>query len=115
MERASFKKDADFLGRDALLAQKETPTGRRLSTLTVEADPFGIHGGEAIYADGALVGRITSAAWSYTVEENIAMSDLPLEFAVKGSTLEVDLFGERTPAVVTTDVLYDPTSAKLKI
>ena len=111
----SFKKDADFIGRDALLTQKETPTGRRLSTLTVEADPFGVHGGEAIYADGALVGRITSAAWGYTVEENIAMSYLPQELSVEGVALEVDLFGERTPAVVTADVLYDPTSAKLKI
>ena len=110
----SFKKDVDFIGRDALLAQREAATGRRLCTLTVKADPFGVHGGEAIYADGALAGRITSAAWGYTLEENIAMSYLSDELAVEGTALEVDLFGERTPAVVTADVLYDPASTKLK-
>ena len=73
-----------------------------------------MHGGEAIYADGALAGRITSAAWGYTLEENIAMSYLSDELAVEGTALEVDLFGERTPAVVTADVLYDPASTKLK-
>ena len=69
-------------------------------TLTVEADPFGVHGGEAIYADGALVGRITSAAWGYTVEKNIAMSYLSDELAVEGTALEVDIRGKRVAAEV---------------
>jgi len=42
------------------------------------------------------------------------MSYLSDELAVEGAVLEVDLFGERTPAVVTADVLYDPASTKLK-
>ena len=64
--------------------------------------------------EGALAGRITSAAWGYTTQKNVAMSYLPDELAVEGADLEVDLLGARAPAVVTADVLYDPTSTKLK-
>lgn len=34
--------------------------------------------------------------------------------AVEGTALELDLFGERAPAVVTSDVLHDPTATRMK-
>jgi glycine cleavage system aminomethyltransferase T len=63
-----------------------------------------IYGGEAVYADGSLVGRLRSCAYGFTVRRNIAYSYLPVEL-LPGAIVEVDVFGRRVPAQVTADAL----------
>ena len=92
-----------FNGREALLAAKTKGITRRLRTLLVgEQDYLAIYGGEAVYADGAIVGRLRSCAYGFTVGRNIAYSYLPVAL-VPGSQVEVEVFGKRVPAQVGTD------------
>jgi 4-methylaminobutanoate oxidase (formaldehyde-forming) len=93
----------DFNGREALIAAKAAGIKRRLRTLLVgEQDYVTIYGGEAVYADGSLVGRIRSCAYGFTIRRNIAYSYLPVGL-VPGTRVEVDVFGRRVPAEVSTD------------
>ncbi|HVS04546.1 MAG TPA: FAD-dependent oxidoreductase [Candidatus Dormibacteraeota bacterium] len=93
----------DFNGREALIAAKAAGIKRRLRTLLVgEQDYLTIYGGEAVYADGSLVGRIRSCAYGFTIRRNIAYSYLPVGL-VPGTRVEVDVFGRRVPAEVSTD------------
>src|SRR3984893_7049581 len=93
----------DFNGREALIAAKAAGIERRLRTLLVgEQDYLTIYGGEAVYADGSLVGRIRSCAYGFTIRRNIAYSSLPVGL-VPGTRVEVDVFGRRVPAEVSTD------------
>ena len=93
----------DFNGREALIAAKAAGIKRRLRTLLVgEQDYVTIYGGEAVYADGSLVGRIRSCAYGFTIRRNIAYSYLPVGLA-PGTPVEVDVFGRRVPAEVSTD------------
>jgi 4-methylaminobutanoate oxidase (formaldehyde-forming) len=95
----------DFNGRDALLAAKASGLTRRLRTLLVgERDYVTIYGGEAVYADGSLVGRIRSCAYGFTVGRNIAYSYLPIALG-PGARVEVDVFGRRVPAEVVSDAV----------
>jgi 4-methylaminobutanoate oxidase (formaldehyde-forming) len=93
----------DFNGREALIAAKAAGIKRRLRTLLVgEQDYVTIYGGEAVYADGSLVGRIRSSAYGFTIRRNIAYSYLPVGLR-PGARVEVDVFGRRVPAEVSTD------------
>ncbi|MEX0788894.1 MAG: FAD-dependent oxidoreductase [Anaerolineales bacterium] len=104
----------DFLGRDALQKLKERPPQRRLSTFVLDTAPHVLYGGESVYVGGRLVGRVRSGGYGYTVGKWIGFVYLPPDLARPGTALEVEMFGERAPAVVTADVLYDPKGEKLK-
>lgn len=106
-----------FLGRDAIVAQRAaSPSGpaRRLRTLTIgDAAYQPIYGGEAIRLDGAVVGRLRSAAYGHTLSRTLGTVYLPSTVAV-GTDLEVDVFDGRVRALVAADVPYDPTGARLR-
>jgi glycine cleavage system aminomethyltransferase T len=95
----------DFNGREALLAAKAKGITRRLRTLLVGEEQYvTIYGGEAVYADGSVVGRLRSCAYGFTVGRNIAYSYLPVGLA-PGARVEVEMFGGRVPAEVCHDAL----------
>jgi 4-methylaminobutanoate oxidase (formaldehyde-forming) len=104
----------DFIGREALLNIKAAGLSRRLCTLTIAGEPGLLYGGEAVYAEDRIVGRLRSGGYGYTVGQNIGLVYLPLELAQAGISLEVEVFGERVAARVAADVLYDPTGVQLR-
>jgi glycine cleavage system aminomethyltransferase T/glycine/D-amino acid oxidase-like deaminating enzyme len=95
----------DFNGREALLATKAAGITRRLRTLLVgEREYVAIYGGEAVYAEGSIVGRLRSCAYGFTVGRNIAYSYLPVELG-PGARVDVDVFARRVPAEVSRDAV----------
>jgi dimethylglycine oxidase len=97
-----------FEGRKALVDATARPPDRMLRTLLVGRDDYlTVYGGEAIVNDGQALGRIRSCAYGYTVGRNIAYALLPASSQV-GDRLHVEVFGERIPAEVAPDILYDP-------
>jgi glycine cleavage system aminomethyltransferase T len=124
-------KEAAFIGRDAYLAQRSRPPVATLSTLTVDdnTSSSGVKrymlGKEPILtAAGAPItdakGRrsfVTSAGSGPSVGKHILLSYLPPDYAVAGTKLLVEYFGERYP--VTVDVvgstpLFDPDNARVR-
>jgi glycine/D-amino acid oxidase-like deaminating enzyme/glycine cleavage system aminomethyltransferase T len=77
-----------------------------LRTLLVGGEQYlTVYGGEAVYRDGEVAGRIRSAAYGFTVRRNIALAKLPAGLG-EGTNVEVDVMGELVPAVVApTDLL----------
>jgi 4-methylaminobutanoate oxidase (formaldehyde-forming) len=77
-----------------------------LRTLLVGGEDYlTVYGGEAVHRDGAVVGRVRSAAYGFTVRRNVALAKLPSELR-EGSEVEVDVMGDLVPAVVApTDLL----------
>jgi 4-methylaminobutanoate oxidase (formaldehyde-forming) len=87
---------------------------RRLRTLVVGDHRYlTLYGGEAVHAPDGVVGRVRSCAYGFTARANIAYSYLPVELG-PGSELEVEIFGERVPALVTHDsvVAKDATGSR---
>ena len=109
-----LKSGGDFIGREALLQARKQGPRRRLCMLTIDDDACVIYGGEAVYVNGRLVGRVRSGGYGYTVGKNICLSYLPLELAAAGTAVKVEMFAERIPAEVAADVLYDPKGARLR-
>jgi 4-methylaminobutanoate oxidase (formaldehyde-forming) len=101
-----------FCGRDALVAQREAGIARTLCIFTLEEMAYPVSG-EAIIADGAVVGFTTSANFGHTVGKPIAYGYLPVELAER-TDFVIEVYGEPIPATRHDRALYDPDSARLK-
>jgi glycine cleavage system aminomethyltransferase T/glycine/D-amino acid oxidase-like deaminating enzyme len=104
----------EFLGRPALERRADAPPARRLACLTFDRTEDLVLGKEPIRVGGETAGYVTSAAFGYTIGRSIAYGWLPAEAAVSGTRVEVDWFGERLPATVTEDPLFDPGMTRLR-
>jgi dimethylglycine dehydrogenase len=111
LERFVAFDKGDFVGREALLAGEARI---RLSTLVVDADGADAHGYEPVYVNGELTTYVMAGGYGHTVGESIALSYLPLEHAVDGTEVEVEILGDRRPARVVEQPLYDPAGKRLR-
>ena len=84
----------------------ERKPSARLRTLVVGGEDYlCVYGGESVYVDGAVAGRVRSAAYGFTVHRNVALAKLPSDLGV-GAEVEVDVMGRLVPATVApTDLL----------
>jgi heterotetrameric sarcosine oxidase gamma subunit len=114
----AFRKDG-FVGRDALLRQREVPLGRRLVMFTLaDAEPL-LLGDEPIWRDGVLIGRITSAAYGHTLGRSVGMGYVTHAAGVDDAFLrsgrwELELATERFAATASLQPPYDPTSVRVR-
>src|SRR5436305_5734802 len=78
----------DFVGREALLKQKESGLQRRLTGFEMRGRGIGRDGYE-VYVDGAPAGWVTSGSPSPTLCKNIGLCYLPIEQARPGRAIQV--------------------------
>jgi glycine cleavage system aminomethyltransferase T/glycine/D-amino acid oxidase-like deaminating enzyme len=102
----------DFVGR-AALAGRPAPA-RRLTCLTLDDPAHVVLGKEPVYADGAPAGYVTSASYGYTIGRTVAYAWLPAALSVPGAAVEVGYFGERLPATVAAEPLFDPKMERIR-
>ncbi|HEX9090167.1 MAG TPA: FAD-dependent oxidoreductase, partial [Anaerolineales bacterium] len=106
----------DFIGKEALVKQKQAGVKRKLCTIVLDGDVFTqIYGGEVIYQAGKIISRVRSGGYGYTLKKNILYAYLPVEIAKAGTRLEMDLIEGRYQGEVTTAVLFDPQGERLRV
>lgn len=105
----------DFIGRQALLEEKERGVQQRIVTLAIEADSFSVLSNEGLYHQGKLVGRVTSGSYSYTFGHDIALGLLPVELAVPEAEFDVPVLGEMRKARVIEESPYDPEAKRARL
>ncbi|MFN4140438.1 FAD-dependent oxidoreductase [Aestuariivirga sp.] len=115
-------KPGGFIGREALLRQKERGTpARRLVQLRIEGMPDAplMYHNEPILRDGAIVGSVTSGAWGHRVGASLAMGYVGREGGVTGEWLStgswsVEVAWKRYPVRVQFQPWYDPAGDRLR-
>ena len=70
-------------------------------------------GSEPVRTSDALVGRVTSGGYGYTVGRSIAFAYVPSANAVPGERVEVEIFGEWVGGEVAPEPLFDPAGERL--
>jgi dimethylglycine dehydrogenase len=113
MDRFVAFDKGDFIGRDALLRQRERGIARSLACLVIDAKDADPHGYEPIYVGGEIVSYVSAGGYGHTVAKTIALAYLPLAHVAPGSELEVEILGARCPARVVEQPLYDPKNERL--
>jgi dimethylglycine dehydrogenase len=103
-----------FLGREALLHQRDAGVARRLVPLLVDAEDADAPFCASVFAGRERVGLVGSAGYGHTLRQSIALAYVASELATPGTALEVEIFGARHPAVVATEPLYDPGNQRLR-
>lgn len=109
---------ADFVGRDAVYAQRSAPLKKILATFIITGDQP-LLGGETIYRDGEVVGWITSGGFAHSFVCPVGLGYVRREQGVDTDYLasgcyELDVAGTRFPAEISLRALYDPTGARMR-
>ena len=93
--------DTDFVGRDAIAAQKDAGVDERFTGLMLEERGVPRHGYEVTDTDGEPIGHLTSGTMSPTLGEPIGLGYLDAGVEA-GETVHVRVRGEPKEATVTT-------------
>ncbi|WP_052868617.1 GcvT family protein [Streptomyces niger] len=104
----------DFLGRAALAGRSEETARRKLTCLTLDDPAAVVLGKEPVFVDGAPAGYVTSASYGYSIGRCIAYAWLPAAAAVPGTAVQIEYFGERLPATVAEEPLFDPKMTRIR-
>ncbi len=99
--------EREFVGRAATERRRAAGNAeRRLRTVLIGDAPgyFPIYGGEAVRLGGSVVGRLRSVAYGHTVERTVGYVYLAADVE-EGAPIEVDVFADRVPGVVTRDAV----------
>jgi glycine cleavage system T protein len=103
-----------FKGRDALLAARAQPAQRRLCCLVLDDARSVCLGSEPVFVGDEVEGRVTTGGYGFAVEQSIAYAYLPAAHAEPGAQVAVEVFGERVPAVVSAEPLWDPAGERIR-
>jgi 4-methylaminobutanoate oxidase (formaldehyde-forming) len=114
----SWDKAIPFLGRDALLRQKDQGVCKRMASFLLEDPEAMLWHDEPIYRNGTCVGYISSGSYGHTLGGAVGLGYVrgkePITRDwVKEGTYEVDVAGTRIPARVSLASLYDPKRERI--
>ena len=110
----TVKWDKDFIGKEALLAEKDKGPALKLVCMTVDADDADPWGYNGIYADGKRIGMTSSGGYGHRVGKSIGLGYVPPEFASPGTRIDMEILGKMCTAEVVAMPLYDPKNEKMK-
>jgi glycine cleavage system T protein len=116
----AFDKRGGFIGRDALLRQRDQPVRRRLLVFTLEDPEPLLFGDEPIYREGELVGRTSSAAYGHTVGRAAALGYVSHTTAIDRAFVEtgrweLEIACDRFGARASFEAPYDPRGLRMRM
>jgi 4-methylaminobutanoate oxidase (formaldehyde-forming) len=116
----AYDKAGGFIGRDALLREREAgvPKRRLVQFLLEDPEAFAYHN-EPLYRDGERVGFVTSAGYGHTLGACVAMgyvghADGVDEAFIRSGRFEVQLADGRRTVSPALKPLYDPTNERIR-
>lgn len=102
----------DFIGRDALLAQKAEGVSRKTVGLEVEGQAIPRHGYEVLNEADEVIGHITTGYHSISLDKNIAMALVDAAYSKLGTKVKVKVRRKVFPATVVKKRFYTPNYKK---
>ena len=116
----ALDKNVDFIGRDALLRQRENPLERRLGVICCDDPDVILLGRETIYRNGERVGWLASGGYGHTLQTNIGLGYVNSVNGTDWKDLldadyELEVRARRVPVKFQFRPLYDPKSERVKV
>ena len=105
----------EFIGRAAVVRDREHGPARRLVTLVVDAAEADAIGDEPVWHDGKVVGWVTSGGFGHCVGKSIALAYVPAAMANRDARFETEILGERRPAMLASRPLYDAPGDRMRL
>jgi dimethylglycine dehydrogenase len=108
------KLDKQFMGKAPLQAMIQKGPRRQLVTLEVETSDAPAHPGDSVISNGEAIGTVSSSAWGYRVNKNLAMAFVDPQYAGMGTALGIQMLGHLFPAKVCHACQYDPLHERVR-
>lgn len=114
-----FEKDIHFIGRDALLRQKEEGVTKRLVQFALDDPEPLLYQNEPIYRDGVIVGFLTSGNYGHWLGRAIGLGyvtdpgGVDADYVNSGK-YEIEVACERYPATAGLRPFYDPKNERMR-
>ena len=108
-------KEANFIGKDALIKRKQNPQ-KVLVGLELEGNEKANHN-DCVHIDRGQIGIITSGMISPTLNKNIALCRIDINYSDLDTKVEIgklDGHQKRIPAKIVRFPFYDPEKLKVK-
>jgi dimethylglycine dehydrogenase len=106
---------ADFIGREAALADREAEQKHRLVALEIDSSDADAWGYEPIWHKDEIAGFATSGAYGHTVDKSLALAYVKTRFLdAPNNEFSVSIVDERRPAKVLAEAPYDPAGSKMR-
>lgn len=105
------KLDKDFIGRDALAAQKAEGLKRKIVGIELKDKAIPRHGYE-VEADGKVIGVVTTGYNSISTGKSVCMAMLEIDYAKLDTEVAVRIRKKVFPGVVTKKRFYDKNYKK---
>jgi heterotetrameric sarcosine oxidase gamma subunit len=116
----SWDKPGTFIGKNALLVQRErgTPT-RRLVQFQLEDPQKLLYHEEPIWLNGKIVGSVTSGMYGHRLEGSLGMGYVTHPEGVtrewlESSKFEIEVAWEKVPAIASLAPFYDPKNLRIR-
>ena len=115
----AFDKPNGFIGREALLKQKENGVNKRFVQFLLENRQPLLYHNEPIWRDGMLAGYVRSGMYGHTLDGAVGLGyiehpdGVDLDYLMSGA-YEIEVAGELYPAKPSLQPLYDPRSERIK-
>lgn len=104
----------DFVGRDAVLAQRAENPDWQFAGFLVESEDADPLPSDPILRGGGVVGYVTSAGEGFRIGRRLALGYLQGGLAEPGEIFEIEVLGKPCKAVVAPLPFYDPDNARLR-
>ena len=106
---------ADFIGRDAALADRDADHDHKLVTLEIDSSDADAWGYEPIWFKDEYAGFVTSGAYGHTVNKSLALGYVKTQFLDSSNDeFSVHVVDERRPAVIIPEASYDPSGSRMR-
>ena len=113
----SYKKNVDFIGKNVLLKKRDAKPKKKLIVLSLKKSkpgfPLLLHD-EPIYFNGKIIGRTTSANYSFNYKKSIAFGYVETQQDLKKYKIEIEVEKEKYEALVEDRPIHDPNNKILK-
>jgi dimethylglycine dehydrogenase len=114
LERLVKIDKGEFVGREAAVRLSNQPPREVLRSFlvdTADADPVG---GEPIFRSGKPVGRLSSAAYGFSVDSTVALGYVKYADAEPGDDFTIEVLGDPRPARLLEEAPFDPKGERLR-
>jgi 4-methylaminobutanoate oxidase (formaldehyde-forming) len=113
-----WKKSDPFLGKDALMEQRQAGLKRQLVAFVLQDPGPMLWGSEPIYRNGEAVGYTTSGSYGHTLGAAVGMGYVKCQDGVtpefiRDGRYEINVSGRRFPAAPHLKAPYDPERKKI--
>ncbi|MEM7190324.1 MAG: aminomethyltransferase family protein, partial [Pseudomonadota bacterium] len=109
----SWKKN-DFIGRDAVMRERNTPPARALTSFIVEDGDADVVAWEPIFDGESVIGFVTSGGYAHYSQKSVALGLIPRERMAEGAEFEIEILGVRRKARIHTTPLVDADGARMR-